>query len=83
MYVHIQQDKRNSLLPHVEKCVFINYPTGYKGWLFYNPTTCQTHISEHAEFDVILHISVTGLSLLMDIHHGLCQISLLIVSHDL
>ena len=50
-YVHIQRDKRNSLQPHAEKCVFIGYPTGYKGWLFYNPTTRQTRISEQAEFD--------------------------------
>ena len=50
-YVHIQKDKRNSLQPHAEKCVFIEYPTGYKGWPFYNPTTRQTHICERAEFD--------------------------------
>jgi len=28
-YVHIQ--KRNSFQPHAEKCVFIRYPTSYKG----------------------------------------------------
>src|SRR5262249_20121049 len=50
-YVHIQRDKRNSLQPHVEKCVFIGYPTGYKGWLFYNPTTRRVRISERADFD--------------------------------
>ena len=50
-YVHIQKDKHNSLQPHAEKCVFIGYPTGYKGWLFYNPTTRQTRICERAEFD--------------------------------
>ena len=50
-YVHIQKNKCNSLQPHAEKCVFIGYPTGYKGWLFYNPTTYQTCISEQAEFD--------------------------------
>jgi len=50
-YVHIQRDKRNSLEPYAEKCVFIGYPSGYKGWLFYNPTTGQTRISERADFD--------------------------------
>ncbi|KAF9456719.1 hypothetical protein BDZ94DRAFT_1314875 [Collybia nuda] len=35
----------------MEKCVFIGYPAGYKGWLFYNPTTKKTIISERAEFD--------------------------------
>ncbi|KAF7768485.1 hypothetical protein Agabi119p4_7728 [Agaricus bisporus var. burnettii] len=50
-YVHVQRDKRNSLQPHYEKCVFIGYPAGYKGWKFYNPVTKQTVISERADFD--------------------------------
>jgi hypothetical protein len=50
-YVYVQKDKRKSLQPHMEKCVFIGYPAGYKGWLFYNPTTKKTIISERAEFD--------------------------------
>ncbi|OJA17281.1 hypothetical protein AZE42_13176 [Rhizopogon vesiculosus] len=35
----------------MEKCVFIGYPQGYKGWKFYNPTTKKTVISERANFD--------------------------------
>ena len=35
----------------MEKCVFIGYPQGYKGWKFYNPTTKKTMISERADFD--------------------------------
>jgi len=35
----------------MEKCVFIGYPQGYKGWKFYNPTTKKTIISERADFD--------------------------------
>jgi len=50
-YVHVQKDKRRSLGPHMEKCVFIGYPAGYKGWKFYNPTTKKTIICERAEFD--------------------------------
>ncbi|KAF7768461.1 hypothetical protein Agabi119p4_7704 [Agaricus bisporus var. burnettii] len=50
-YVHVQRDKRNSLQPHYEKCVFIGYPAGYKGWKFYNPVTKRTVISERADFD--------------------------------
>jgi len=38
-YVFIQKDKRRSLQPHMEKCVFMGYTSGYKGWKFYNPTT--------------------------------------------
>ena len=50
-YVHIQKDKRTGIGSHMEKCVFIGYPDGYKGWMFYNPTTKRTVISERAEFD--------------------------------
>ena len=35
----------------MEKCVFIGYPQGYKGWKFYNPTTKKVVISERADFD--------------------------------
>jgi hypothetical protein len=50
-YVFIQKDKRRSLQPHMEKCVFLGYPSGYKGWLFYNPNTQKYIISKQAEFD--------------------------------
>ena len=50
-YVHIQKDKRAGLGSHMEKCVFIGYPQGYKGWKFYNPTTKKTVIAERADFD--------------------------------
>jgi hypothetical protein len=50
-YVHIQKDKRAGLGSHMEKCVFIGYPQGYKGWKFYNPTTKKTVISERADLD--------------------------------
>ena len=35
----------------MEQCVFVGYPTGYKGWKFYNPSTKKYIISERAEFD--------------------------------
>jgi hypothetical protein len=52
-YVLIQRDKRplGSLGSHMEKCVFIGYPQGYKGWKFYNPVTKKVFISERADFD--------------------------------
>ncbi len=50
-YVHVQKDKRKGLGSHMEKCVFIGYPPGYKGWKFYNPVTKKTIICERAEFD--------------------------------
>src|SRR5277367_4314992 len=50
-YVHIQKDKRKGIGSHMEKCIFVGYPDGYKGWMFSNPTTKRTIISERAEFD--------------------------------
>ena len=50
-YVHIQKDKREKLGSHMEKCIFIGYPDGYKGWKFYNPISKKVIISERAEFD--------------------------------
>jgi transposase InsO family protein len=50
-YVHVQKDKRQSLGPHMEKCIFIGYAEGYKGWKFYNPITKKVIISERADFD--------------------------------
>ena len=50
-YVHVQKEKCPALRPHYEKCVFVRYPDGYKGWKFYNPTTKCTVISEHTDFD--------------------------------
>ena len=50
-YVHIQKDKQAKLGPHMEKCIFIGYPDGYKGWKFYSPKTKKVIISERADFD--------------------------------
>src|SRR6266568_4582288 len=52
-YVLIQRDKQplGSLGLHMEKCIFIGYPQGYKGWKFYNPVTKKVVISERADFD--------------------------------
>ncbi len=35
----------------MEKCIFIGYPEGYKGWKFYNPETKKVIILERADFD--------------------------------
>ena len=50
-YVNVQRDKHPSLGSHMDKCIFIGYPDGYKGWKFYNPKTKKVIISERADFD--------------------------------
>jgi hypothetical protein len=35
----------------MEKCLFVSYPSGYKGWKFYNPSTQKYIICECAELD--------------------------------
>jgi len=49
-YVYIQKDKTEGLGSHMEKCIFIGYPQGYKGWKFYNPTMKKTIISEISSY---------------------------------
>jgi hypothetical protein len=43
----------------MQKCIFVGYPIGYKGWQFYNPVTKKFIISEQAMFD---EHQFTGLS---------------------
>jgi hypothetical protein len=52
-YVLIQKDKRplGSLGSHMEKCIFIGYPSGYKAWKFYCPESKKVIILERADFD--------------------------------
>jgi len=45
-YVYIQRDKRKLLQSHMQKCVFVGYPVGYKGCQFYNSVTKKFIISE-------------------------------------
>ena len=47
----MQKDQRRQLQSHSAKCVFIGYPTQYKGWLFWNPSTYKEIISDSAVFD--------------------------------
>ena len=50
-YVHVKKDQRKQLQSHTQKCVFIGYPSNYKGWLFWNATTRKEIISDSTEFD--------------------------------
>jgi hypothetical protein len=43
--------KQHGLQSHTQKCIFIGYPPEFKGWLFYNPETKKTLVSNAAVFD--------------------------------
>lgn len=59
-YVNIQKDKRRGLQSHVEKCIFVRYPSGVKGWLFYNWVTKKFIISNAATFDERIFPGLAG-----------------------
>ena len=50
-YVNVKKDKRRPLQSHTQKCVFLGYPSNFKGWLFWNPITRKEIISDSAQFD--------------------------------
>jgi hypothetical protein len=87
-YVHVQKDKHPVLRPHYEKYIFIGCPDGYKAWMFYNPTSKRTVISECTDFNerpasvatgtpttvpVSLTVFLTCLAMLMKMSHFLLQ----------
>jgi transposase InsO family protein len=49
--VHLQKDQQQKPFgPHARKCVFIGYPTDYKGWRFIDLLTGKEIISDSAIF---------------------------------
>ena len=61
--VHLQKDQRPALAPHASQCVLVGYPCDYKGWLFYNPYTQKSFVSDSAVFwESVFPFRKTGLS---------------------
>ena len=50
-YVLVKKDQHKQLQSHTQKCVFLGYPSNYKGWVFWNPMTRKEVISDSAQFD--------------------------------
>ena len=50
-YVLVKKDQHKQLQSHTQKCVFLGYPSNYKGWVFWNPVTRKKVISDSAQFD--------------------------------
>ena len=50
-YVLVKKDQHKQLQSHTQKCVFLGYPSNYKGWVFWNPVTRKEVISDSAQFD--------------------------------
>lgn len=49
-YAHIQKDKRRSFEPKARECIFLGYPSDYKGWKCWDPTTNDVFISRDVRF---------------------------------
>ena len=47
----MKKDQHKQLQSHTQKCVFLGYPSNYKGWVFWNPVTRKEVISDSAQFD--------------------------------
>ena len=50
-YVHVLNELQTKLDPKVEKCVFIGYSLGQKGYKCYNTITNQVRVSRYVVFD--------------------------------
>ena len=50
-FIHVQKKDRNPLGSHTEKCMFIGFDEGYKGWKLYNPISCKVLASWDVIFD--------------------------------
>ena len=50
-YVLVKKEQHKQLESHTQKCVFLGYPSNYKGWVFWNPVTRKEVISNSAQFD--------------------------------
>jgi hypothetical protein len=49
-YVHLQKDQCPPLTSHAVQCVLIGYPTDYKAWRFWNPSSHWEVILDSAVF---------------------------------
>lgn len=50
-YVFIRKSDRKALEPKSRKCIFVGYPAGVKGWLFWDLHKRKVIISSHVQFD--------------------------------
>ena len=50
-YVHVQKDKRNGLQPRSQKCIYLGFEDGYKGWWCLDPIMKHIIISQDIVFN--------------------------------
>ena len=50
-YVHVQKEDRTGLQPRTQKCIYLGFETGYKGWRCLDPITKCTIISRDVIFN--------------------------------
>ena len=47
---HVLRQKTGKLTSRSELCIFVGYPRGTKGYIFYSPQDQKTFVSTHARF---------------------------------
>ena len=55
-YVHVPKEKRSKLDNKVEKCIFIGYKDGMKGYKLWNPITKKTVYSRDVVFQEVKEV---------------------------
>jgi hypothetical protein len=56
-YVHVPKENRSKLDKKVEKCIFIGYKDGVKGYKLWNPKTKKTVYSQDVVFREVKDVS--------------------------
>ena len=56
-YVHVPKEKRTKLDSKYEKCIFIGYKDGLKGYKLWNPVTWKVVYSQDMVFSEVKYVS--------------------------
>ena len=70
---HVLKGKIGKLEPHIELCMFVGYPKGTRGGLFYSPSYKKVFVSTNATFledDYMINFKPRRKVVLEELHSG-------------